>query len=321
MFNNIINRIGVALLLVLLPFSVQAAWNDVTMEADTVITTGGVTLYVTGSTASISSIEVGASNFIVTLMGTSSVSVKSTDRYVINSTAAGRYVLTDCTGSAYTLTLTVPKGESGEQAVTITPTTDVCSSSTGTSGSRSGGGGGGSSYVAPKLVVTQPTVPVTVPVTTNPVASALRIGDTGTSVIEIQSFLESKGFLKMPLGVAKGYFGPLTQKALEAYKMSSSPTSAQAPASTGSSSFSRALGKGASGEDVRRLQKVLNSDAETRVASEGVGSVGNETTLFGALTEQAASKFQVKYGIASPGDPGYGFVGPKTRAKLNELSK
>ena len=31
-------------------------------------------------------------------------------------------------------------------------------------------------------------------------------------------------------------------------------------------------------------------------------------------------RFQEKHGIAKLGDSGYGYVGPKTRAKLNELS-
>ncbi|MDP3989093.1 MAG: hypothetical protein Q8P93_02570, partial [bacterium] len=45
----------------------------------------------------------------------------------------------------------------------------------------------------------------------------------------------------------------------------------------------------------------------------------NETNFFGNLTKKAVEKFQVKYSIAGPGDSGYGFVGPKTRAKLNEV--
>lgn len=87
-----------------------------------------------------------------------------------------------------------------------------------------------------------------------------------------------------------------------------------------SATFSTGLGIGGTGASVKQLQQVLNSDPDTRVAESGVGSPGNETTLFGALTEKAVQRFQVKYGIAGPGDSGYGYVGPKTRAKLNELS-
>jgi hypothetical protein len=84
-------------------------------------------------------------------------------------------------------------------------------------------------------------------------------------------------------------------------------------------SFMRRLIKGISGDDVHNLQIILNSDPDTRVAATGAGSPGNETNLFGGLTLAAVQKFQVKHGIANPGDDGYGQVGPKTRAKLNQM--
>jgi len=43
------------------------------------------------------------------------------------------------------------------------------------------------------------------------------------------------------------------------------------------------------------------------------------TGYFGILSESAVKRFQERYGIARQGDGGYGFVGPKTRAKLNSL--
>ncbi len=91
------------------------------------------------------------------------------------------------------------------------------------------------------------------------------------------------------------------------------------PSSIMIASFNRRLIKGVSGDDVKNLQAALNSDADTRIATAGAGSPGNETNLFGSLTMKAVQKFQVKYNIAKEGDEGYGQVGPKTRAKLNEL--
>ena len=69
------------------------------------------------------------------------------------------------------------------------------------------------------------------------------------------------------------------------------------------------------------LQQVLNRDANTMVAAEGAGSPGNETNYFGPATLRAVQKFQEKYGIATVGVAGYGTVGPRTRAKLNELTQ
>ncbi len=48
----------------------------------------------------------------------------------------------------------------------------------------------------------------------------LSVGASGSDVISLQDFLETGGFLKMPQGVAKGYFGQLTRKALIAYQTS-----------------------------------------------------------------------------------------------------
>lgn len=85
------------------------------------------------------------------------------------------------------------------------------------------------------------------------------------------------------------------------------------------SALSRGLDSGSTGTDVRTLQRILNTDPDTRVAVSGVGSPGQETTYFGPATTAAVKKFQVKYAIAKVGDAGYGYVGPQTRAKLNSI--
>lgn len=48
--------------------------------------------------------------------------------------------------------------------------------------------------------------------------SNLTLGSTGNEVIELQLFLEQQGFLVMPSGVSKGYFGSLTKSALSRYQ-------------------------------------------------------------------------------------------------------
>lgn len=86
--------------------------------------------------------------------------------------------------------------------------------------------------------------------------------------------------------------------------------------------FVRDLFIGISGSDVFDLQKILNSDFETKIADSGVGSSGNESTYFGNLTKLAVEKFQLKYsdyvlkpvGLAVP----TGYVGAFTRDFLNK---
>lgn len=46
----------------------------------------------------------------------------------------------------------------------------------------------------------------------------LTVGSRGADVVALQSFLESKGVLTIPAGVAKGYFGAMTRSALAAYQ-------------------------------------------------------------------------------------------------------
>ncbi len=91
---------------------------------------------------------------------------------------------------------------------------------------------------------------------------------------------------------------------------------AQLPTATVSGTgykFVSALAMGNSNDSVKQLQMFLKAQGSDIYPS------GATTGYFGQLTQNAVKAFQVKYGLAKAGDTGYGFVGPKTRAKINQL--
>lgn len=67
------------------------------------------------------------------------------------------------------------------------------------------------------------------------------------------------------------------------------------PVVTPGFSFKKDLMLGDTDPDVKELQRVLNADIDTMVATEDVGSRGKETTYFGELTKTAVIKLQNKY--------------------------
>ncbi len=85
----------------------------------------------------------------------------------------------------------------------------------------------------------------------------------------------------------------------------------------------RNLKLGDSGADVRMLQVLLNTLPDTRIASTGAGSPGQESTYFGMKTKLAVTKFQELYrnDILTPVglSRGTGFVGGGTRTQIAAL--
>jgi len=77
--------------------------------------------------------------------------------------------------------------------------------------------------------------------------------------------------------------------------------------------FTTSLQRGDRGPEVTRLQQLLATDPT--IYPEGI-----VTGFYGSLTELAVGRFQIKYGVLlGPSSPGYGRVGPRTRAKLSEV--
>jgi len=252
---------------------------------------------------------------------------------------------TETCGTTYSIRF--EKNSGSAQTFTLTPSSSTCGSSggggggTGTTGSGGGGGGGG----APTYESTPAPAPAPVPAPASApaaflISSDLALGSEGSEVTQLQTFLASDPEI-YPDGLVTGYFGSLTQAAVKRFQAkhglpqvgrvgpltraklaevfggAPAPTPAPAPVPTpapaaGPVTFTRALAAGSLGDDVRALQEFLAKDPE-------LYPEGTVSGYYGALTRAAVQRFQEQQGIAGPGVPGYGTVGPKTRAKLNEL--
>jgi len=169
----------------------------------------------------------------------------------------------------------------------------------------------------------------------------LDFGDSGAEVSTLQQTLDTLGFFSYP--TITGYFGSVTQTAVQAFQTAKNIVTAGTPATTGfgrvgpstraalntvdtnnapwappeevtSTVFTRDLTFGMSGEDVRNLQQFLNAQGFL-VAENGAGSKGNETTLFYGATQNALARFQAAHGVL----PSVGFFGPLTRTKVLEI--
>ncbi len=364
---------AIILSLLVLPAITRAAYDDVTLTTDTVITVGSINLSVSGSSATIESIVVESNHFTASLAGTSTIKVTSSNGYTLNTTAATSYISRTCSGGVSTLTLSIPVGSPNSGvSMDVTPVASACTAVVSTNGGSTGGGAAssGGAPSSPVLAITPavtsiPAVSAIVPATISAIVLTkdLSRGAEGADVMSLQKFLASDKTL-YPEGVINGFFGPATERAVKRFQakygisqlgrvgpatrakltevskvvcpagVTCTPVAATVipvtPIATTTTTvntsvkgivFTTLLSRGSSNDDVVNLQKILNSDPDTTIAVSGAGSPGNETNLYGSMTEKAVGKFQVKYGIATPGERGYGTVGPKTRAKLNELSK
>src|SRR3989344_7287337 len=149
-----------------LPRTTHAAFDDVTIVVDTVITVSGINLPVSGTTSALNTITVGANNFQITLNSGSSIQVTAATGRVIGTDGTGFIATNSCTGGVSVL------GFNATETTTITvgPTSAACSgaattgaataaaagSGTGNGSPAGGGGGGGRVGAAPVVTVTPP---------------------------------------------------------------------------------------------------------------------------------------------------------------------
>ena len=337
---------------------VIAATTDFTAGAN--ITVSDVTF--SGSTTSIVILDTSTaetwsfSNGLVTVINPGTFKVSASNSSVAslrsfigdeqkgcqdNTTPGTTYLTFPTTAGTYKLELSV----------------NSCQSGGGGSTGGGGGGGGGGSPVVTTTVTTPaqtttttpaptttsaPSTTTTAPSAGSALSSEFGLGATGTDVVTLQNFLEGKGLLTMPAGIAKGTFGALTRTAVRAYQssvgisatgyigpktlsainadgstsvavaLSAPSTTTTAPSPAVASAFERNLTVGMQGDDVRALQVYLNANGYT-VADSGPGSSGSETTMFGAATRAALIKLQEAAGIT----PTAGYFGAKTREYLN----
>lgn len=278
-----------AVVSLVLPLATFAS-NDVQLGSDSVISVGGYSLSLS-SQNSADQITVNSDSFDVVLSNGSALMVTSADRRSFSASPNTYTVEKTCTPSQSSITLQGPPAGAAAATVTVTPSaTATCtggtvSSSTGggSSGSSGSSGGGSSGGSSSATPATAVATPTTLAAPATPGATSATPATPAT-----------------PSGNAQP----------SARALAMSPV------------FNSALKPGSANSDVKRLQQLLNSDPDTRIASTGAGSPGKETSLFGPATAKAVAKFQMKYHLVKgPKDQGYGILGPKTRAKLAEVFK
>ncbi len=123
----------------------------------------------------------------------------------------------------------------------------------------------------------------------SPLRTSAQTTDVSALVQQIQALLETINGLQQQIATLQGQQNVLRGEIKE------------------SLALTRELRRGMSDEEVKVLQEILATDPS--IYPEGIVS-----GMYGPLTEKAVKNFQKKHGIEQVGN-----VGPKTRAKLNEL--
>ncbi len=272
---------------------------DLTYNSDTDITLSSPNIklmIVSGSQAT--SLTVNAGNIVVTIPTGSTFTVKSPSRDLTVAGAPGdTTIATECP-SGGVKKVTITSGNTSNASLTITPTDAQCTPTT-SGGGGGGGGGGGSSSASPAPVQATTTTATTTQVvvvqqaTTSVSGLKAQLQALLAQLLELQAQARARGIaIAAPL-LSQGQIPEAARPQVGSYK--------------------RPLSFGLSNPDVTALQTLLKALGPD-VYPEGIVS-----GYFGGLTRRAVERFQLKYGIAVGGDPGFGHVGPKTRAKLNSL--
>lgn len=242
-----------------------------------------------------------------TVVGTVSASDRDSGQtltYSINSGNAGdSFVINSSTGqitvnnnefldyeerTSFTLIAQVTDDGSPTQSDTATITINLNDLGDGDSGGGGGGGGGGSNRTTTTTI-------------TDPIATFLSLPPLSSN--PTKSELEERVEI-------------LKQVLTKLIELKSKTPSLNTSFNTSSTKyiFTRDLELGSIGEDVRQLQKLLNSKGFI-ISQSGPGSIGNETTIFGPATQSALIRFQISNSVS----PASGYFGIITRSLINKL--
>lgn len=172
-----------------------------------------------------------------------------------------------------------------------------------------GGGGGGGGISSSVTASTQTSTAAT----STTVITAAPIAAPASTLESIQSRIASviSEVADLPKNPASSVLISIQTKILSIMEELRRIQSSQ---SAGSFVFTFGLYQGLQNNEVRNLQQVLKQDPT--IYPEGL-----VTGYFGPATLMAVKRFQNKYNIAFEGQPGYGYVGPKTREALNGIGK
>ncbi|GEM_PF-1491136 len=272
-----------ALFGMLVLFTARIAFAIPVSQDVTLKTTNGADVTMLAN-SSFDELIIGGNTFTFTLSGTQTVNLRDSDAQVMNTNVDG--VKHVCNSENSELTLDASKATS----FIVTMEGFACSS----------GGGGGSNATSPSTSTDTTTTTTTDSTATTEDTTATDT-TTATEITTDSQYLEGAPPPTVPLRRP----GPLTAPSVI--------VTAPGPLFPAITTLSRGLTFGSEGNDVRALQEALASMKD--VYPEGL-----VTGYYGALTKTAVAKFQMKYGIvSSSSDPGYGYVGPMTRAKLAEV--
>lgn len=284
----------------------QAEAAGLTFSASTTVSlTNPTETWTIAGSSNASSVQVGTGNVVVAMQNGDSITLSVNNR---------NFSLAGLSSSAVITRNTLCYLNTGDQQAILTLTStqnETITVTTGACGQYAGGRGG------PQTLPTYTTTITATPTSTTPTPFLL----PNPTAADIQSALDI--LIQQVKLILNNLTAPNVLALIEQVRErlaqvqqalgtlgTISPTSSMIPSA---GSYTIALSVGSTGDDVTALQNFLKAQGAD------IYPEGRVTGYFGPLTKKAIQRFQTKYGIADEGDPGYGFVGPKTRAKINSL--